>query len=56
MFLFPNILRKVHDRPPFRLVSYPWIYTQLLAGLIHWNLNGRELKSEISDWRIDSDF
>ena len=22
------------------LVSHPWIYTQHLTGLIHWNLNG----------------
>ena len=27
-----------------RLVSHLWIYTQLVTGLIHWNLNRGELK------------
>ena len=39
-----------------RLVSHPWIYTHHLTGLIHWNLNGKELKPEILDWRIDSEY
>ena len=39
-----------------RLVSHPWIYTMHLTGLIHWNLNGRELKPTIIDWRIASDY
>ena len=27
-----------------RLASHPWIYTQHLSGLIHWNLNEREIE------------
>ena len=45
---------RIWDR--HRLISHPWIYTDQLTGFIHWDLNGREHKSEIFDWRIDSDY
>ena len=36
-----------------RLVSHLWIYTQLITGLIHWNLNGgsSSLQPRLKVWQ-----
>ena len=38
-------IKRKHMADRHRLVSHLWIYTQLVTGFIHWNLNRGELKS-----------